>query len=248
MPRYRLDIEYDGTRFAGWQRQADQPSVQEAIETAVEGFCGETVRIRGAGRTDAGVHARGQVAHVDLTRDWPAEKVQGALNAHLSMAGAAVSILAAAQVDGEFDARFSATARHYLYLILNRRAPPSLERDRVWHVPRALDHEAMHEAAQELVGGHDFTTFRSVQCQSKSPVKSLDLLDVTRDGDTIAIRASARSFLHNQVRSMVGTLERVGAGAWQPADVARALEARDRAACGPVAPPEGLYLMQVDYA
>ena len=247
MPRYRLDIEYDGTAFAGWQRQAGQPSVQEAIETAIHGFCGEEVRIRGAGRTDAGVHARGQVAHVDLTRDWPAEKVQGALNAHLAMAGAAVSILTASAVAEDFDARFSATARHYLYLILNRRAPPSLERNRVWHVPRALDHEAMHKAAQELVGSHDFTTFRSVQCQAKSPVKTLDLLAVSRRGDTIAIRASARSFLHNQVRSLVGTLERVGAGAWTPADVRAALEARDRSACGPVAPAEGLYLMSVDY-
>lgn len=247
MPRYRLDIEYDGTAFAGWQRQAGQPSVQEAIETAIQGFCNEEVRIRGAGRTDAGVHARGQVAHVDLTREWPAEKVQGALNAHLAMAGAAVSVLAASAVAEDFDARFSATARHYLYLILNRRAPPSLERNRVWHVPRALDHEAMHTAAQELVGSHDFTTFRSVQCQAKSPVKTLDLLEVSRRGDTIAIRASARSFLHNQVRSLVGTLERVGAGAWTPADVRAALEARDRAACGPVAPPEGLYLMAVDY-
>ena len=247
MPRYRLDIEYDGTTFSGWQRQAGQPSVQEAIETAIHGFCGEEVRIRGAGRTDAGVHARGQVAHVDLSRDWPSEKVQGALNAHLAMAGAAVSILAASAVAEDFDARFSATARHYLYLILNRRAPPSLERNRVWHVPRALDHQAMHAAAQELVGSHDFTTFRSVQCQAKSPVKTLDLLEVTREGGMIAIRASARSFLHNQVRSLVGTLERVGAGAWTPADVRAALEARDRAACGPVAPAEGLYLMAVDY-
>jgi tRNA pseudouridine38-40 synthase len=248
MPRYRLDIEYDGSSFAGWQRQAGQPSVQEAIETAIAGFCGEDVRIRGAGRTDAGVHARGQVAHLDLSRDWPADTVQGALNAHLAMAGAAVSILTASRADDDFDARFSATARHYLYLILNRRAPPSLERNRVWHVPRALDHEAMHEAAQALVGKHDFTTFRSVQCQSKSPEKTLDLLQVTRRDDTIEIRASARSFLHNQVRSMVGTLERVGAGAWKPEDVRGALEARDRSACGPVAPAGGLYLMQVDYS
>ena len=248
MPRYRLDIEYDGRFYAGWQRQADLPTVQEAIEKAVLAFTGETVTIRGAGRTDAGVHATGQVAHVDLSREWQADKVQGALNAHLSLAGEHVAVLAAARAAEGFDARFSARARHYLYVILNRRAPAALLRGNVWHVPKALDARAMHAAAQRLLGKHDFTTFRSVQCQSKSPVKSLDLLDVTRDGDTIAIRASARSFLHNQVRSMVGTLERVGAGAWQPADVARALEARDRAACGPVAPPEGLYLMQVDYA
>lgn len=247
MPRYRLDIEYDGTAFSGWQRQAGQPSVQEAIETAIHAFCGEEVRIKGAGRTDSGVHARGQVAHVDLARDWPADTVQGALNAHLSRAGAAVAILSVSSVDENFDARFSATARHYLYLILNRRAPAALERSRVWHVPRQLDHAAMHEAAQELVGHHDFTTFRSVQCQSKSPVKTLDLLAVEREGDMIAIRASARSFLHNQVRSLVGTLERVGAGAWTPEDVRNALEARDRAACGPVAPADGLYLMSVDY-
>ncbi|NMG41758.1 tRNA pseudouridine(38-40) synthase TruA [Chelativorans sp. ZYF759] len=247
MPRYRLDIEYDGSAFSGWQRQAGQASVQESIETAILGFCGEEIRIRGAGRTDAGVHARGQVAHLDLSRDWPADKVQGALNAHLARAGAAVAILAATKVEETFDARFSATARHYLYLILNRRAPATLEKDRVWHVPRPLDPEAMHQAAQELVGHHDFTTFRSVQCQSKSPVKTLDLLDVSRDGDIIAIRASARSFLHNQVRSLVGTLERVGAGAWTPQDVAVALEARDRSACGPVAPPGGLYLVAVDY-
>jgi len=247
MPRYRLDIEYDGTAFSGWQRQAGQPSVQEAIETAIEGFCGEEVRIRGAGRTDAGVHARGQVAHLDLLRDWPEDTVQGALNAHLAKADARVAILAATKVDDTFDARFSATARHYLYLILNRRAPAALEKNRVWHVPRKLDHHVMQQAAQELVGLHDFTTFRSVQCQSKSPVKTLDVLDVTRDGDVIAIRASARSFLHNQVRSLVGTLERVGAGAWTPQDVRAALEARDRAACGPVAPADGLYLMSVDY-
>jgi tRNA pseudouridine38-40 synthase len=178
MPRYRLDIEYDGSSFAGWQRQAGQPSVQEAIETAIAGFCGEDVRIRGAGRTDAGVHARGQVAHLDLSRDWPEDTVQGALNAHLAMAGAAVSILTASRADDDFDARFSATARHYLYLILNRRAPPSLERNRVWHVPRALDHEAMDEAAQAHVGKHDFTTFRSVQCQASSPVRTLERLDI----------------------------------------------------------------------
>ncbi len=247
MPRYRLDIEYDGGPYAGWQRQAGQPSVQQAIETAIAGFSGETVTIRGAGRTDAGVHAAGQVAHVDLDRDWPENTVMNAVNAHLSMAGETVAILRAAKVDSEFDARFSAVARHYLYRIVNRRAALALERGRAWHVPKLLDAGAMHEAAQVLVGNHDFTTFRSVQCQAKSPVKTLDRLDVTRDGDLIEVRASARSFLHNQVRSMVGTLKRAGEGAMSADDVRRALEAADRAACGPVAPPDGLYLMRVDY-
>ncbi len=211
---YRLDIEYDGTAYAGWQRQTGQHSVQAAIEQAILAFCGETISLRGAGRTDAGVHATGQVAHVDLSRDWPADTVRDALNAHLGLANEAVVILAATPVDDAFDARFSATGRHYLYRILNRRAPPALEKNRVWWVPKRLDAAAMHEAAQELVGRHDFTTFRSAHCQAKSPVRTLDRLDVTRDGDMIEFRASARSFLHNQVRSMVGTLKRVGEGAW----------------------------------
>lgn len=247
MPRYRLDVEYDGAAYAGWQRQADQPTVQEAIERALHAFTGEQVTIRGAGRTDAGVHALGQVVHVDLTRDWSGDKLRGAANAHLKLAGDAVAVLRADQVDTEFDARFSATARHYLYRILNRRAPPAIDRGKVWHVPRALDAEAMHEAARALVGKHDFTTFRSVQCQSASAVKTLDRLDVMRSGDVIEVRASARSFLHNQVRSMVGTLEKAGTGSWSAEDVRTALEAADRARCGPVAPPEGLYLVAVDY-
>jgi tRNA pseudouridine38-40 synthase len=247
VPRYRLDIEYDGTPYCGWQRQAGQHSVQAAIEQAVLGFCGETVSLRGAGRTDTGVHASGQVGHVDLARSWPADTVRDAVNAHLSQAGETVSILAATEVDDGFDARFSAVGRHYLYRILNRRAPPALEKNRVWWVPRPLDAEAMHEAAQALVGRHDFTTFRSVHCQAKSPVRTLDRLDVTRDGEAIEIRASARSFLHNQVRSMVGTLKRVGEGAWTASDVAEALEARDRKACAGLAPPQGLYLTRVDY-
>lgn len=247
MPRYRIDIEYDGGAYAGWQRQADQHSVQAAIEQAIQAFCGEAVTIRGAGRTDAGVHARGQVAHFDLEREWQADRVMAAVNAHLTSAGETVSVVAAYAVDAGFDARFSATARHYLYRILNRRAPPALERGQVWHVARKLDPDAMHAAAQALVGKHDFTTFRSVQCQSKSPVKTLDVLDVMRHGDMVEIRASARSFLHNQVRSMVGTLKRVGEGAWSVGDVSAALEAADRSACGPVAPPDGLFLMRVDY-
>jgi tRNA pseudouridine38-40 synthase len=247
MPRYRLDIEYDGGPYSGWQRQSGQHSVQAAIEQAIHAFSGEAVTIRGAGRTDAGVHARGQVAHFDLAREWAGDRVMAAINAHLLSAGETVAVLSAAKADADFDARFSATARHYLYRILNRRAPPALERGQVWHVARALDAGAMHEAAQRLVGNHDFTTFRSVQCQSRSPVKTLDRLDVTRDGDMVEIRASARSFLHNQVRSMVGTLKRVGEGAWTVDDVAAALEAADRSACGPVAPPDGLFLMKVDY-
>lgn len=247
MPRYRIDIEYDGAAYAGWQRQAGHHSVQEAIERAIHGFTGETVTLRGAGRTDAGVHATGQVGHFDLERHWQADRLQGALNAHLKLAGETVAALAATEVAADFDARFSAMARHYLYVILDRRAPPALLRGKVWHVPRRLDADAMHEAAQRLLGKHDFTTFRSVQCQSDSPVKTLDRLDVSRDGDLVEVRASARSFLHNQVRSMVGSLKRVGEGGWSADDLEAALRAADRARCGPVAPADGLYLVRVDY-
>jgi len=247
MPRYRLDIEYDGSGYAGWQWQAGQPSVQAALEQAFRDFCGENVRLNGAGRTDAGVHATGQVAHVDLGKDWPADTVRDAVNAHLQLAKETVTILRASQVSAEFDARFSAIGRHYLYRIVNRRAPLTLERKKAWWVPKDLDAAAMHEAAQTLVGKHDFTTFRSTQCQSLSPLKTLDRLDVTRSGDVIEIRAAARSFLHNQVRSMVGSLKRVGEGGWTTADVKAALEARDRTRCGQVAPPDGLYLVKVDY-
>jgi len=247
MPRYRIDIEYDGGAYAGWQRQADLISVQGAIERAVFAFSGEEITLRGAGRTDAGVHATGQVAHFDLSRDWNDDKVRGALNAHLKLAGDAVAVLAASRVDDTFDARFSAMARHYLYVILDRRAPAALMQGKVWHVPRRLDADAMHAASQRLIGKHDFTTFRSVQCQSQSPVKTLDRLDVRRDGDLVEIRASARSFLHNQVRSMVGSLRRVGEGAWSADDLEAALKAADRRRCGQVAPPDGLYLVKVDY-
>ena len=247
MPRYRIDVEYDGHGYAGWQRQAVLPSVQQAIETAIFAFSGETVTIRGAGRTDAGVHAMGQVAHFDLVRSHSTDKVQGALNAHLKMAGETIAVLAASEAPDDFDARFSARARHYLYVILNRRAPAALLRGNVWHVPKQLDADAMHAAAQRLIGKHDFTTFRSVQCQSASPVKTLDRLDVTRQGDLVEIRASARSFLHNQVRSMVGSLKRVGEGGWSADDLEAALQAADRARCGQVAPPDGLYLTGVDY-
>jgi tRNA pseudouridine38-40 synthase len=247
MPRFRLDIEYNGSAYAGWQRQAGHHTVQAAIEQAIKGFCGEAVSLRAAGRTDAGVHATGQVAHVNLAKPWPADTVRDAINAHLQMAGEAVAILGVILAPDDFDARFSAVGRHYLYRILNRRAPAALEKGQVWWVPKALDCDAMHEAAQALLGRHDFTTFRSVQCQATSPVRTLARFDVTRSGAVIEIRASARSFLHNQVRSMVGSLKRVGEGAWTKADLASALEARNRAACGSVAPPDGLFLVKVDY-
>ena len=247
MPRYRLDIEYDGRAYAGWQRQVDLPTVQGAIEKAILAFTGETVTLRGAGRTDAGVHAITQVAHVDLERDWSENKVQGALNAHLRLAGERIAVLAVSRVADDFDARFSAKARHYLYVILNRRAPAALLHGNVWHVPKALDADAMHVAAQRLLGKHDFTTFRSTQCQSDSPVKTLDRLDVTRSGDLVELHVSARSFLHNQVRSMAGSLKRVGEGNWSADDLEAALKAADRARCGQVAPPDGLYLVKVDY-
>jgi len=245
MPRFRLTIEYDGTGFVGWQRQANGLSIQESIEAAILAFCGETVTVRGAGRTDAGVHALGQVAHIDLARDWRADTVRDALNAMLRPAP--ISIVAAEPVGPAFDARFSARARHYLYRVVDRRAPPALDRDRVWHVRRPLDAAAMAEAAGLLLGHHDFTTFRSTECQAKSPIRSIDAFTVTRAGDEIRFAVSARSFLHNQVRSMVGSLKLVGEGRWRPADVAAALAARDRRACGPVAPPTGLHLVAVDY-
>ncbi|MGX9179051.1 tRNA pseudouridine(38-40) synthase TruA [Mesorhizobium sp. BHbdii] len=247
MPRFRLDIEYDGSLYAGWQRQADQPSVQQAIEQAIERFCGEQVSLRSAGRTDAGVHATAQVAHVDLVKAWPDDKVRDAVNAHLQTAKARIAILKAAVVPDGFDARFSAIGRHYLYRIVNRRAPAALDKGKIWWVPKRLDAEAMHEAARVLLGRHDFTTFRSTQCQADSPIRTLDRLDVSRLGDVVEVRASARSFLHNQVRSMVGSLKRVGEGGWTTADLKAALDARDRAACGQVAPPDGLFLVGVDY-
>lgn len=247
MARYRLTIEYDGSPYAGWQRQAGQHSVQAALEQAIKGFSGESVTLRGAGRTDAGVHALGQVAHVDLKDEWSDDTVRDALNAHLREAGESVSCLQAERCADDFDARFSATHRRYLYRILNRRAPPAVDSGRVWWVAKHLDAEAMATAGQRLIGRHDFTTFRSVQCQAKSPVKTLDRLDVARAGEEIEIHAEARSFLHNQVRSLAGTLKQVGEGRWDADDVTAVLEARDRARCGPVAPPQGLYLVSVTY-
>jgi tRNA pseudouridine38-40 synthase len=245
MPRYRLLIEYDGSPFVGWQMQAGGPSVQGVITDAIATFAGEQVTVHGAGRTDAGVHALGQVAHVDLARDWRADRVRDALNARLRPYP--VAVLAVEKTVESFHARFSAKRRHYLYRIVNRRADLTLGRNRAWRVPRPLDAAAMHAAAQRLLGRHDFTTFRAAECQAKSPVKTLDRLDVARDGEEVHVGASARSFLHHQVRSMVGSLVLVGEGKWSPDDFAAALAARSRAACGPVAPPEGLYLVSVDY-
>ncbi|MCK8780311.1 tRNA pseudouridine(38-40) synthase TruA [Rhizobium sp. NTR19] len=247
MPRFRMTIEYDGTPYVGWQMQENGQSVQAALQQAILSLTGETVSIRGAGRTDSGVHAMGQVIHADLSRDWKPYKLRNALNAHLAMAEERVSVLDVQAVDNQFDARFSALRRHYLYRIINRPSPLAIEAKRAWWVARPLDHEAMHAAAQTLVGHHDFTTFRSSHCQAASPVRTLDRLDVTRNGDLIEIRASAQSFLHNQIRSFAGTLKLAGDGKMTPADVRAALEARDRAACGPVAPPDGLYFMKVDY-
>ena len=247
MPRYRLRIEYDGTPYVGWQRQDNGPSVQGAIEAAILSLTGEAVSIRGAGRTDSGVHAMGQVAHADLSRNWQEHTLRNALNAHLGMARERVAILDAAEVSDDFDARFSAKRRHYLYRIVSRKAPLALEANRAWFVAKDLDHEAMHAAGQMLVGRHDFTTFRAAQCQANSPVRTIDRLEVTRSGDLIEIRVCAQSFLHNQIRSFAGTLKLAGEGKWTVEDVRAALEARDRKACGPVAPPDGLYFMAVDY-
>ncbi|MCC8949955.1 tRNA pseudouridine(38-40) synthase TruA [Bradyrhizobium sp. Arg62] len=245
MPRYKLTIEYDGTPFSGWQIQDTAPTVQGALEAAVKAICGENVRVHGAGRTDAGVHARGQVAHCDIAKHFPPGRFRDGLNAHLRPNP--IGVLAADIVPDDFEARFSATRRHYLYRITNTRANLALDIGRVWRVPRALDADAMHAAAQRLLGKHDFTTFRDTECQAKSPEKTLDQLDVTRDGAAVNIVTSARSFLHSQVRSMVGSLVWVGEGRWSADDLAGALAARNRAACGPVAPPDGLYLMRVDY-
>ncbi|CAN5264968.1 tRNA pseudouridine(38-40) synthase TruA [soil metagenome] len=245
MPRYRLTIEYDGNPYAGFQAQAGLPTVQGAIETSITAFCGQTVRIAAAGRTDSGVHATGQVIHVDLEKDWPAETVMNALNAHLVKE--AVAVLDSTVVADDWHARFSATGRRYLFRILNRPGRPALERGRVWHMRKPLDAEAMHGAAQALLGHHDFTTFRDLNCQANSPMRTLDVATVRRAGEEVRLVFEARSFLHRQVRSMTGTLVEVGLGRWSAEDVADALAARDRTACGPVAPSDGLYLTGVSY-
>ncbi len=245
MPRYRITIEYDGTPFIGWQVQKDGASIQGRLAQAIKAFSSEDVLPSGAGRTDAGVHAFGQVAHFDLVKDWPSDTVRDALNFHLKPDP--IVILNCAQTDEAFDARFSAIARHYLYRIIVRRSPLALDRGRAWQVYTPLDAKAMHEAAQALIGSHDFTTFRSVHCQAKSPVKTMDVVSVHEEESEIRIMASAPSFMHHQVRSIVGSLKLVGEGKWPVGQMASVLEARDRTACGPVAPAHGLYLLCVDY-
>jgi tRNA pseudouridine38-40 synthase len=245
MPRYKLVLEYDGAPFRGWQRQSNGPSVQASLEAAVAAFCGEEVQVVAAGRTDAGVHARGQVAHLDLGREVSVETLRNAVNHHLKPQP--VVVLEASAVEPDFHARFAARMRHYRYRIVNRRAPLALARGRAWLVPCRLDAEMMHEAGQRLVGRHDFTSFRSALCQASSPIKTLAQLSVVRCGDEIELWARARSFLHHQVRNMVGTLKLVGAGRWPVEQIDVVLAARDRAAAGPTAPACGLCLMQVDY-
>ena len=245
MPHYRATVEYDGSAYNGFQAQAGQPTVQGAIETAITAFCGETVRIAAAGRTDTGVHATAQVISFDLDKAWPARTVMNALNAHLIQE--ATAILDCTVVDDDWHARFSATGRRYLYRILNRPGRPALDRGRVWHVKGELNVEAMNAAAAHLVGRHDFTTFRDAGCQSASPEKTLDVARVERVGEEVHLQFAARSFLHRQVRSMTGSLVQVGLGRWTPDDLKTALDARDRAACGPVAPSDGLYLTGVTY-
>jgi tRNA pseudouridine38-40 synthase len=245
MPRYSLTLEYDGGPFYGWQRQADRPSLQQALEDAVAAFCGEAVTVQAAGRTDAGVHALGQVVHLDLGREVALDTLRNALNYHLRPAP--VVVLEAAKVAGDFHDRFSARARHYRYLIVNRPAPLTLERGHVWFVPGRLDAEVMHEAASRLLGQHDFSSFRSALCQARSPVKTLDSINVSRRGSALAIDVRARSFLHHQVRNMVGTLKLIGQRRWPVERIEEVLAARNRAAAGPTAPACGLYLVRVDY-
>jgi len=247
MPRYRLTIEYDGTPYLGWQVQATGRTVQQALEEAVHAFSGQVARVNGSGRTDAGVHALGQVAHLDLARDWRADTVRDAMNAKLKLNGDPVAVISAEVVPDTFDARFSAVRRHYLYRIANRRPPAPLTFGRTWHVPRRLDLDAMNDAACELIGRHDFSTFRAANCQAKSPIKTLETLQARREGDEVLVSTSARSFLHNQVRSMVGSLVEVGLGRWRRADLAAARDAQARERCGPTAPACGLYFVRVDY-
>jgi tRNA pseudouridine38-40 synthase len=245
VPRYRLTIEYDGRPYCGFQAQGDLPSVQTSLEAAILKFSGQTLRLTTAGRTDTGVHATGAVVTFDLDKIYRPEVVANAINAHLMPEP--ISVLAAAQVDDDFSARFSATGRMYLYRILNRRAPPALDQGRVWHVKKPLDVDRMKLAARALIGHHDFTTFRFIGCQASSPVKTLDIARVARVGEEIHLVFAARSFLHRQVRSMTGSLVDVGSGRWEVDQIAGALAARDRAACGQVAPAEGLYLTHVTY-
>ena len=245
MTRFRLTVEFDGQPFMGWQRQAHGPSVQQAIEEAVTAITGAPATLHAAGRTDAGVHALAMSAHVDIARAITPFRLMEAINAKVRPAP--VAILACEIVPDDWHARFSCIGRRYLYRIVNRRAPLTVERGLAWRIARPLDAAAMHEAAQTLIGLHDFTTFRSAHCQSPSPVKTLDRLDVRREGETVLVEAAARSFLHHQVRSMVGCLALVGRGQWSAADLAAALDARDRAALGLNAPPDGLYFIEARY-
>ncbi len=245
MPRYKLVIEYDGTPFSGWQRQLNGPSVQQSVEESIEGFCGHPVRLHCAGRTDAGVHATHQVAHVDLDEDWRTDVVRDATNARLKRVP--VAVVSAEAVSDDFDARISARRRHYIYRIIDRRAQPALDLNRLWHVPVKLDHEAMDRAAKALLGHHDFTAFRAAECQANSPMRTLDRFDIRREGEEIVAYVHARSFLHHQVRSMVGCLKMVGAGRWLETRPGKVLASRDRSQCAALAPPCGLYLAGVDY-
>jgi tRNA pseudouridine38-40 synthase len=245
MQRYKLTIAYHGAAYCGWQRQVDLLSVQEALEFAIKQFCGEDVKTIAAGRTDAGVHAAGQVVHVDLTKDWRTDVVRDAVNQY--MVREQISIITVEKVNQDFHARFSATSRHYVYKMLNRRSPPVFERGLVWHLKRKVDVAAMDAAAKHLVGRHDYSTFRDAECQAESPIRNMERFDVIADGEMVYFHLSARSFLHRQVRSMVGSLEHVGSGKWNAQDLVNALEAKDRAACGAVAPPDGLYLERVNY-
>jgi len=248
MPRYRITIEYDGTPYKGWQRQEGLPSVQQALEDAFRKFTQTDVTVFAAGRTDTGVHGLGQVIHVDLAREWEPQKVQEALNGLLKFASQPVAALNVERANDDFDARFSASQRHYRYVIVNRMAPLTVERDRAWWIRFPLDAEAMDDAAQLLVGHHDFTTFRSTECQAKSPIRTLDHLSVKRvSPERIEVTAKSRAFLHNQVRSIVGSLKYVGDGKWSKQDLQAALEAKDRKRCGPVAPSCGLYFLKVFY-
>lgn len=245
MPRFKLTVEYDGSGYVGWQRQANGIAVQQVLEEAAAAYCQTSITVLGAGRTDAGVHATAQVAHLDIPRDDTDDRVRDALNAHIRPH--AIAVLKAERVAETFHARFDANVRHYLYRISTRKAPLALERNRAWWLPRQLNADAMADAAQVLVGKHDFSTFRATECQAKSPVKTLTRLDVSQDGESLVFNVEAPSFLHHQVRNMVGTLELVGKGRWSVANVADALAARDRAAAGPTAPACGLYLTAVDY-
>jgi tRNA pseudouridine38-40 synthase len=245
MPRYRLLIEYDGRPYRGFQAQAGLPSVQDTLQRAIHGFSGEEPQIQVAGRTDTGVHATGQVAHVDFEREWKPDVVRDAVNAHL--VPEPVCLVRVEEVSEDFHARFSAKERRYLYRILNRRAPPALDQGRVWHVKKPMDVATLNAAGQVLVGHHDFTTFRDAQCQAKSPMKTLDVVEAHAKGEEVQLVFASRSFLHRQVRSMVGSLAEVGAGRWSVEDLRDALHARDRKACGPVAPADGLYLTEVRY-